>query len=131
MEDVACAREPGLNETSFDYEPCGAAVVGGLYTLNCGSSEGGAVVDAAVGDADVDGLLLESLPVISGAVNARVGTGLLGLDIGLRCYLYRMRVRVQNAIDAAPRFLRPDPFLLHHGPSALSARYSFVCSLFV
>ena len=91
------------------YEPCGAAVVGGLYTLNCDSSEGGAVADAAVGDADVDGLLLESLPVISGAVDARVGTGLLGLDIGYVA-IYRMCVRVQKTIDAAPRFLRPDPF---------------------
>jgi len=89
--------------------------------LNCGSWEGGTVADAAVGDADVDGLLLESLPVSSGAVDARVGTGLLGLDIGYVA-IYRMRIRVQHAIDAAPRFLRPDPFLLHHGPSALSAR---------
>jgi len=61
---------------------CGAAVVGGLYTLNwCGSLEGGAVADAAGGDADVDGLLLEALPNVSGAVDARVGAGLFGVDI--------------------------------------------------
>ena len=64
------------------YEPCGAEVVGGLYTLNCGSSEGSTGADAAVGDADVDGSLLEVPPVISGAVDARVGAGLLGVDIG-------------------------------------------------
>ena len=40
------------------------------------------VADAAGGDADVDGLLLGALPVVSGAVDARVGAGLFGVDIG-------------------------------------------------
>ena len=56
------------------YEPCGAAVVGGLYTLN--SSEGGAGADTAV-----VGSLLGALSAASGAVDARVDAGLLGADI--------------------------------------------------
>ena len=114
------------------YEPCGAAVVGGLYTLNCGSSsDGSAGADAAVGDADVDG---EVLSVVSGAVDARVGVGLLGVDIesgaistvsyAMRCVAYvyeRYRCRTYAG------FFGP---ILSFIASALSARacsfHSFV-----
>lgn len=110
MEVVTCARNvsvlrAGTNETSSDYEPCRATVVGGLYTLNCGSSEGSAVADAAVGDADVDGLLLESLLMISGAVDARVGAGLLGVDIGLSyTHTCARRYRCRTPVSSARSF---------------------------
>jgi hypothetical protein len=58
------------------YEPCGAVVVGGLYTLN--SSEGGAAIDVAVIGVHIDELLLE---VLSGAGHGCVGGGSLGVDI--------------------------------------------------
>jgi hypothetical protein len=63
--------------------------------LNCGSSSvlpvsaGGAAAaadtdtDAAAVDVDVDGSLLDVLVVVSGAVDARFGAGLLGVGIGL------------------------------------------------
>lgn len=55
-------------------------VVGGLYTLN--SSEDDAAADPSVVDVEVEGSLLESLSMVSGAVDARVDGGLLGVDIG-------------------------------------------------
>jgi hypothetical protein len=101
-----------LQARDLNYEPCGAEVVGGLYTLNCGSSEGSTGADAAVGDTDVDGSLLEVPSVISGAVDARVGAGLLGVDIGsgaisivcdARAYVYE-RYRCRTPVSSARSF---------------------------
>lgn len=86
------------------YGPCGAAIAGGLYTLNsdsvggdgagAGAGCGTAASAAAAAAAGVVGPVLEGLPIGVGAVDARVGEDraglLLGEDInlsgtGIRC----------------------------------------------
>jgi hypothetical protein len=73
-----------FERTDHCYEPCVAEVrvAGGLYTLNSELSEGDAAADPTVIDVDVDGPLLDILSMVSGAVDARVDVGLLGVDIG-------------------------------------------------
>jgi hypothetical protein len=86
----------------YGYGPCGAAIAGGLYTLNCESvaaaaagggdagTSGTATATAAVAVVVVVvgvGSVLEDAPSAFGAVDARVGGGLLllllllGVDI--------------------------------------------------
>jgi hypothetical protein len=50
--------------------------------LNSELSEGDAAADPTAVDVDFDGSLLEILSMVSGAVDARVDVGLLGIDIG-------------------------------------------------
>lgn len=79
--------------------------------MNSESSEGDAAADPTVVDADVDGSLPEILSMVSGAVDARVDVGLLGVDIGWSGTA--VSVCVYNvSIVPTPR---PD------GPSAMSA----------
>ena len=78
------------------YGPCGAAIAGGLYTLNrdsvggdggAGCGCGTAASAAAAAAAGVVGSVLDGLSIGVGAVDARVGEDraglLLGVDIGL------------------------------------------------
>lgn len=74
------------------YGPCGAAIAGGLYTLNCDSVGGdggsgcGTVASApaaAAAAAGVVGSVLEGLSIGVGAVDARVGEDRAGLLLGV------------------------------------------------
>ena len=99
------------------YGPCGAAIAGGLYTLNCcesptGDAGDGGGTDAGAAAGGAGGLDDPSIGV--GAVDARIGAVLLGEDIcqalcGLTVRIQRVstgkvRGRGSSARSSSPLF---------------------------
>lgn len=110
------------------YGPCGAAIAGGLYTLNCDSvgGDGGSgcgTVASAAAAAGVVGSVLEGLSIGVGAVDARVGEDRAGLLLGVDICQSGTRIRCVTVDGKRQNRLprpEPPPFFFHFRSAVLT-----------